>query len=103
MLRLLALDFDGVIADSAPEAFVVALRTYCELRPEAGFAGREALLEGGAASVTEVCLEVGFDSLGSFSSLFRREYGVPPSAFRARSSTLPPIRKIREGDTRATR
>ena len=48
MLRLLALDFDGVIADSAPEAFVVALRTYCELRPEAGFAGREALLEGGA-------------------------------------------------------
>ncbi len=27
-MRLLALDFDGVIADSAAEAFVVALRTY---------------------------------------------------------------------------
>ncbi len=48
MLRLLALDFDGVISDSAPEAFVVALRTYCELRPDAGIARREALLGSGA-------------------------------------------------------
>lgn len=32
-MQLLALDFDGVIADSAPEAFVVALRTWCELDP----------------------------------------------------------------------
>ncbi len=48
MLRLLALDFDGVISDSAPEAFVVALRTYCELRSDAGFARREVLLGGGA-------------------------------------------------------
>ncbi len=48
MLRLLALDFDGVISDSAPEAFVVALRTYCELRSDAGFARREVLLGAGA-------------------------------------------------------
>lgn len=33
MTRLLALDFDGVIADSAPEAFVVAARTFASLRP----------------------------------------------------------------------
>ena len=33
-LRLLALDFDGVISDSAPEAFVVALRTWCALHPD---------------------------------------------------------------------
>jgi phosphoglycolate phosphatase-like HAD superfamily hydrolase len=32
-MRALVLDFDGVIADSAREAFVVALRTYCELHP----------------------------------------------------------------------
>jgi phosphoglycolate phosphatase-like HAD superfamily hydrolase len=31
--RLVVLDFDGVIADSAPEAFVVALRTWLALRP----------------------------------------------------------------------
>lgn len=33
MLRLVALDFDGVIADSAPESFLVAARTFRELRP----------------------------------------------------------------------
>jgi phosphoglycolate phosphatase-like HAD superfamily hydrolase len=30
---LLALDFDGVISDSAPESWLVALRTYADLRP----------------------------------------------------------------------
>lgn len=36
-MRLLALDFDGVISDSAPEAFVVALRTFAEAYPEHAF------------------------------------------------------------------
>jgi phosphoglycolate phosphatase-like HAD superfamily hydrolase len=44
-VKLLALDFDGVIADSAPEAFWVALRTFAALRPETRLAaGRGALL-----------------------------------------------------------
>ena len=29
--------------------------------------------------VTDVCMEVGFDSLGSFSALFARRVGAPPS------------------------
>ena len=29
----LVLDFDGVLVDSAPEAYVVARRTYAELGP----------------------------------------------------------------------
>jgi AraC-like DNA-binding protein len=33
--------------------------------------------------VTEVCFSVGFESLGSFSSLFRRHCGVSPSQYRA--------------------
>ena len=33
-MQLLALDFDGVISDSAPEAWLVTLRTLAELRPE---------------------------------------------------------------------
>jgi phosphoglycolate phosphatase-like HAD superfamily hydrolase len=33
-VKLLALDFDGVIADSAPEAFAVALRTFVALRAD---------------------------------------------------------------------
>ncbi len=34
--------------------------------------------------VTEVCLEVGFQSLGSFSSLFSRQVGHSPNRYRAR-------------------
>ena len=33
-MKLLVLDFDGVVSDSAPEAFVVALRTYAVLRDD---------------------------------------------------------------------
>ena len=33
-------------------------------------------------SVTEVCMEVGFSSLGSFSDLFTRRVGLSPSAYR---------------------
>jgi AraC-like DNA-binding protein len=32
--------------------------------------------------VTEACLGSGFESLGSFSTLFRRRFGIPPSEFR---------------------
>jgi AraC-like DNA-binding protein len=38
-------------------------------------------LRAGAA-VTEVCLDVGFSSLGSFSDLFRRRVGVSPSQYQ---------------------
>jgi AraC-like DNA-binding protein len=33
-------------------------------------------------SVTQVCLEVGFNSLGSFSALFTRELGISPAAYQ---------------------
>lgn len=40
------------------------------------------LLERNDMSVTEVCFASGFSSLGSFSSLFRRTYGVSPQQFQ---------------------
>jgi phosphoglycolate phosphatase-like HAD superfamily hydrolase len=40
-VRVLALDFDGVIADSAREAFAVAVRTFGALHPTSCLAGRE--------------------------------------------------------------
>jgi AraC-like DNA-binding protein len=40
------------------------------------------LLAGTALSVTEVCFAVGFASLGSFSWLFRRRFGISPEAYR---------------------
>ena len=43
----------------------------------------KALLRGTDLSVTEVCLQVGFTSLGSFSTQFRRFVGESPSAYRA--------------------
>jgi transcriptional regulator GlxA family with amidase domain len=33
-------------------------------------------------SVTDICMEVGFSSLGSFSELFRRRLGTAPSGYR---------------------
>lgn len=47
-MKALVLDFDGVISDSAREAFEVALRTYGDLSPESTLAqrDREALYEG---------------------------------------------------------
>lgn len=41
-----------------------------------------ALLRRGDLSVTEVCLEVGCASLGSFSVRFTALVGVPPSVYR---------------------
>ena len=43
-----------------------------------------ALLRRGDMSVTDICMAVGFTSLGSFSSTFRRLVGEPPSAYQAR-------------------
>src|SRR5262249_31252956 len=51
-----------------------------------------ALLRRGHMSVTDVCMAVGFTSLGSFSSTFTRLVGEPPSAYKARDhSRLTPV------------
>lgn len=39
------------------------------------------MLETGA-SVTDVCFAVGFESLGSFTGLFKRREGITPSAYQ---------------------
>ena len=51
MLRLLALDFDGVISDSAAEAFVIALLAFAEMRPETSLSG------AGSAYSTDAALD----------------------------------------------
>ncbi len=40
-MKALVLDFDGVISDSAPEAFQVALETYRDLGPETALSGQD--------------------------------------------------------------
>ena len=56
------------------------------------------LLAAGQHSVTEVCMEVGFSSVGSFSSLFARRLGETPSGYqrRVRSSVQVPNRGLVE-------
>ena len=43
------------------------------------------LLAESQLTVTEICFEVGFESLGSFSTLFHKTVGWSPSIYRARA------------------
>jgi AraC family transcriptional regulator len=49
-------------------------------------ANAQRLLEHGEQSVTDICLEVGFESITSFSSLFRRSFGCSPREYRFRKN-----------------
>lgn len=77
------------IADAAraacmsPYHFLRTFRTAFRLTPHQFLTTQRlsrarTLLRGGKHTVTDVCLESGFQSLGSFSSLFRRHFGVSP-------------------------
>ncbi len=48
------------------------------------------LLRSSDRSVTDICMDVGFSSLGTFSRVFRDIVGEPPSAHRRRGP-LPPV------------
>ncbi len=64
-------------------AFVQAFgQTPHEYRTGLRMARARRLLETSQLSVTEVCGAVGFESGASFSNLFRKTFGVPPSKIR---------------------
>jgi AraC-like DNA-binding protein len=46
-------------------------------------ANAQDLLRSSERTVTEICLEVGFESMTSFSALFRRIYGCSPREYRS--------------------
>jgi AraC-like DNA-binding protein len=46
------------------------------------------LLSVGGQSVTDICLEVGFSSLGTFSHLFARRVGSSPTVYRQRVRSM---------------
>ena len=69
--------------------FIRAFRAAFDVTPHQYLRARrldraKELLVTTADPVTEICDQVGFQSLGSFSSLFRRCTGEPPAEFRAR-------------------
>lgn len=47
------------------------------------------LLRHSDLSITEICVAVGYESLGSFSALFRKVVGVSPSTYRTCSRPTP--------------
>jgi AraC-like DNA-binding protein len=49
-------------------------------------ANARQLLERGEQGVTDICLEVGFESITSFSALFRRSFGCSPREYRFRKN-----------------
>lgn len=49
-----------------------------------------ALLRNTDRTVTEICFAVGLASIGSFTTSFRRVYGVPPLAYR---TAFPPAQR----------
>jgi AraC-like DNA-binding protein len=53
-----------------------------QFRTRARLERAKELLARDHASVTDVCFEVGFSSLGSFTTLFKRHVGSTPSAYR---------------------
>src|SRR5262252_6086437 len=59
-----------------------------QLRIQARLERARRLLAAGELSVTDVCMEVGFSSLGSFSDLFTRRVGESPSAFRRKARSM---------------
>jgi AraC-like DNA-binding protein len=67
-------------------------RTPHQFRIDARLDRARRLLARGDHSVTDVCMAVGFSSLGSFSDLFARRVGASPSAWRRRIHVLAPTR-----------
>jgi AraC-like DNA-binding protein len=45
-------------------------------------------------AVTEICFDVGYQSLGSFSTLFRQQVGLAPSEFRRSLRRIFPVPQI---------
>jgi hypothetical protein len=52
-VQVLALDFDGVISDSAPESFAVALRTWASFRADGSLSAPARELAGPEAPALE--------------------------------------------------
>jgi AraC-like DNA-binding protein len=78
----------------SPYYLIRAFRHVYKQTPHQYLVGRriaraKELLRNSDLSITEICLEVGFESLGSFSTLFRKVAGITPSAYRVSSHPTP--------------
>lgn len=94
-----ALDDLAATARLSKFHFVRAFRAIFEHTPhryqiERRIRRARELLERTDLSVTAVCFEVGFESLGSFVATFRRHVGEPPRAYRRRFVRAGPVHAL---------
>ena len=87
--RDLTIDRLATIANLSPFHFIRAFRVAFGQTPhqylrDQRLARARELLVTTPQPVTEICDQIGFQSLGSFSSLFRRLTGETPAEFRAK-------------------
>jgi len=91
----LTLDQQAEIAGFSPYHFARMFRDTIGIPPgefqtALRFArGKELLLQTDA-SVTDICFDIGFESLGTFSSRFRQLVGVSPQTFRRLPAVVAP-------------
>jgi AraC-like DNA-binding protein len=52
------------------------------------------ILRTGIDPITEICFDLGYESMGSFSTMFRRQVGLAPSQFR-RVFTMPGLWELK--------
>lgn len=79
----------AAIAHMSPQHFVRTFRRTFGETPHRYLQRRRIeramwLLRSTDRSITDICMEVGFTSLGTFSRVFRDVVGEPPSAYRLR-------------------
>jgi AraC-like DNA-binding protein len=102
---LLACDAPYTIKDVASEAGISPFhlirqfealfgQTPHQFRIQTRLDRAKLLLARGNHSVTDVCMEVGFSSLGSFSDLFTRRVGESPSVYQRRARLIVPVAGI---------
>ncbi len=94
--RPLTVDRLASLAGLSPFHFIRAFRAAMGLTPHQYLRNRrieraKELLVTTPMPVTEICDAVGFQSLGSFSSLFRKLTGETPAGYRAKRRRAPAI------------
>jgi AraC-like DNA-binding protein len=92
----LTVDRLAALAGLSPFHFIRAFRAAAGTTPHQYLRTRrleraKELLVTTPLPITEICDAVGFQSLGSFCSLFRRTTGETPAAYRARRRKSPYI------------